>query len=117
MEWTATPLPARNVADDGLSRDRIAALGAVDQQIVRSLDLQNQVAGWPSVGGGGRRRDRTGGSVRLLGLVLHGLGRQLLENLARREAAVAQGGVQILHLAVAVLAGYPLQFRLADPVQ
>ena len=36
-------LAARDVADDGLAADRIAALGAVDQQVVDALDLDDQV--------------------------------------------------------------------------
>ena len=36
-------LAARHVADDGFAANRIAALGAIDQQVVDALDLDDQV--------------------------------------------------------------------------
>ena len=36
-------LAARHVADDGLAANRIAALGAIDHQVVDALDLDDQI--------------------------------------------------------------------------
>ncbi len=59
-------LAARHVADDRFAADRIAALGAIHQQIVDALDLDDQVLDRPArrlrradAGRAGRRRGRS----------------------------------------------------------
>ena len=110
-------LAARHVADDRFAADRIAALGAVDQQVVHALDLDDQVARCRR---GRPERRKRGRGRRLLLLFLlqaHRVGRQLLEDLPRGELPVAERGVQVVHLREAVLGSDALEIRLADPGQ
>ncbi len=48
-------LAAGDVADDGFAADGVAALGAIDQQVVDALDLDDQIAVVAGTAGAGRR--------------------------------------------------------------
>ncbi len=105
---------ARHISDDAFAANRIAALGAIYQQIVDALYLDHQVAGiagrtrrrWPRL-----RGSRFGRLHRLTDRVR----RQVLQHLPRGKLAVPERGVQILRLAATVLAGHALQIGTGDP--
>ena len=106
---------ARDISDDRFAANRIAALGAVDHQIVDTFDLDDEIAAGPD---GPRRRAELpaccglGGSSAARFLLGNLIGRELVQNLARRVAAVAERGVQVFDLADAVLGRDALQVRL-----
>src|SRR4029078_5709655 len=86
---------ARDVADDGLAHDRVAALRAVDEQVARALDRDALFSHAEQA------LDRVRDGSRLL---RSGRGLQLLrgdearEDLAHRDLAVADGGVEVVPL-------------------
>src|SRR5438445_674493 len=95
-----------DVAHDGLAGDRIAALGAIDHDVVAALDLDGKIA--RRVGTAWNQRRRRAGPL-LRGFDFLGrwelAWRGVLQHLPRREFAVAEAGVEIFDLAVAVLSG------------
>src|SRR5436309_2632804 len=108
-------LAAGDVAHDGFAGDRIAALGAIDHHVIAALHLDGKVA-WRFGTAWNQRRRRAGRLLR--GFDLFGrrelAWRGVLQHLPRREFAVAEAGVEILDLAVAVLSGDAFELRLSD---
>ena len=97
-------LAARDVADDRLAQDRVAALGAVHQQVVGALHLDPVVAAQQSlhrVDHGERLRRRRRGLRQLLGR------QQPRQHLAHRDLAVADRGEQVVDARPAAVAPAP----------
>src|ERR1035437_4579562 len=105
---------AGHVAHDGLAADRIAALGAVDHEVVEAPDPDDAVP----IGAFGAGRGIGGGAIGngsrpgLGDLLLDDAGSDFGEHLAGGELAVAEGGVQVFHLAEPVLSGHALHVGL-----
>jgi hypothetical protein len=112
-------LAAGYIADDGLSGNRIAAFGAIYEQIVTAFYFDRQVARGGHAAlkrNGGRRRWRDAFLLRLI--VLGELVRRgVLKHLARGEFSVAEAGVEVFDLAVTVFRGDTLELRFGDPVE
>src|SRR5580658_4554684 len=105
-------LAASDISDDAFAADGIAALGAIDHQIVHALDADDGVSirtARHARGLGNGFRLRRGRFGHLHGFRQHLPGRQLLQHLAGGILAVAQGGMQILDFAVAVIASDALE--------
>src|SRR5277367_3279324 len=100
------------ISDNRLAANRIAALRPVDHQVVDPLDFDDPIP-----------RTLAIGLDRPLCLSLRRrrklLGSQLLEDLASAETAEAERRVEVVHFAVAVLAGNALQliFRSLGKVE
>jgi len=101
-------LPSRHVADDGIALDGIAALGAVDHHVVKTVDLDDRVVVLTLTGRGlfddGRRRR----------LFHNLLGHRLLQHLACGELAVAERGVKVLDLSHAIFGRNAFEVVLLD---
>src|SRR5262249_31622576 len=109
-------LPPRDIPDDRITGDGIAALGAIDHDVVGAADFDREIP-WNRrllgrLIGGGRRLLRFGG------LGVHKLiGRSALQYVAGGELPVAQTRVQVLYLAIAVFAGDALELGFRNTAE
>ena len=88
-------LAARDVADDGLAHDGVAALRAVDEEVARALDRDALLADAEQALDRVRDRGRLLGGRWRLQLVR---GQEAREHLAHRDLAVPDGGVEVVEL-------------------
>src|SRR6185437_2940000 len=100
---------ARDVADDIVAGNRVAAFRAIDHQIVVSANLDGRVL---------HSQHALHGGNEFRGFLLGGFRERLTgrfrENLARRPFAVAQVGVKIFNPSAAVFGSYALPILIGD---
>src|SRR5260370_1313147 len=103
-------LAARDISDDAFAANRIAALRAINQQIVAALHFNDEIAGGVRRLSGHRWRWLWNFSRRRFHLIR----RQLLQHLPRGKLAISQGRMQIFDLAAAIVPGDAFQVGSAD---
>src|SRR5450432_1207813 len=108
-------LAARDVADDGLAQDGVAALGAIHHQVVDAAHLDDVGAV-----GTARSRPRHKWLSRMPGfgrLFLDHAGRYFYQHLARGKLAVAERRVQVFGFDVSVVGRHLIEVRLGHLAQ
>src|SRR5262249_55791075 len=103
---------ARDIADDFIPRNRVAALGAVDHQVVVATHEHGPIVDSEHALDGGNKLGRL-----LFDFFDQRLTAGLAEDLARGILAIAQAGVQVVEFGAAILARHTQQVGLRDFLQ